>query len=58
MTRHLFFAITLIGTDCSTHRQKQRQCNVRTEPQIAWADVSTPLVGSIIINACATATSR
>ena len=37
MTRHHFFAITLIGAECSSaYRQKRRQPRyVRIEPQIA-----------------------
>ena len=59
MIRHLFFAITLIGTGVfSTHRQKQpaMQCEDRAANCVGRC--GNPTGGVKIINACATATNR
>ena len=54
MIRHLFFAITLIGTECSTHRQKHgMQCEDRAANCVGRC--GNPTGG---VNACATATNR
>jgi hypothetical protein len=60
MARHLFFAITLIGTAVLLNSPAEAVTAARCEDQaaIAWADVPTPLVGRIRTNACATATGR
>ena len=61
MARHLFFAITLIGIGVLLNSPAEAVTDardVRIKPQIAWADVPTPVVGSIRTNACATATGR
>ena len=49
MTRHLFFAISLIGTgvlfNSAAEANSFNSFGVRIEPRIAWADVPTPAVG-------------
>ena len=47
MTRHLFFAITLIGTGVffNSAPEAETPFDVRIEPQIAWADVPASLAG-------------
>jgi hypothetical protein len=48
MTRHLFLAISLIGTGVLFNSAaEQTAFNVRIEPRIAWADVPTSLPGAV-----------
>ena len=62
MTRHFFFAIALIGTGVLLNSPAAAaECNVRTVPRIAWADVPTGQGGqatgaAIRTNVCLTAT--
>jgi hypothetical protein len=54
MARHLFFAITLIGIGVLLNSPAEAVPDAaRCEDQaaIAWADVSTPLVGRVRTNA-------
>ena len=65
MTRHPFFAITLLGTGLLfiSPAEAMTAPNVWIKRQIAWADVPTSLVGPVTFegtrtNACSTATGR
>ena len=58
MARHLFFAITLIGTGVLSNSPAEAVTAFLCEakPHNAWADVPTPMVGCFRTIACATAT--
>jgi hypothetical protein len=52
MARHLFFAITLIAIGVLLNSLAEAvPDDVRIKPQVAWADVPTPLVGRVRTNA-------
>jgi hypothetical protein len=60
MARHLFFAITLIGTGVLLNSPAEAVTAARCEDQTAQCvgRCANPLLGCMRTNACATATGR